>query len=611
MVTERIQELESQLASTTNKEQKIDLLNELALELRYSDLGRAINLSEEGLDLSGEGDEEDQPYRKGMANSLLNLGLFSAQVSNYDSALSYYFEALELFGEIDDVTGRASVINAIGQAYSHLGNYPEALEHYLKALSIFQDIGNRELEAGLLKNIGYLNLYLNKYEEALKYLNDSLSISEEIGAVREQADALDKSCKVYFSIGDYDNALTCGHKSVEHYREMGDRQGEAEVLNSLGDVYFFQGDYDKALTHFEKSLQICEEIGLKYEAVRAQQRIGSVNNKKGRVDEAIEQLEEALKTAERIGAKQEMYECHRTLAEIYKQSGDFIKALTHYEGFHNAKEEMFNTKTDARLKRLELVHQVETARKDAEIYRLENISLQQEVVEHEQLIADLNAFAHMVAHDLKTPLHNIMTASSLLLDNISGVVGAEPIGLLRGIQRMVDKMSSIIDELLTLASVRQEEITPRPLDMEEVIKEVEVRLAHLIDEHQAVIVKPQKWPEALGYAPWVEEVWANYVSNAIRYGGDPPCLELGADPQVDGRVCFWVRDNGAGLNPEDQAGLFEAFTRVDNVRAQGYGLGLSIVRRIVEKLGGEVGVESEGVPGRGSKFSFTLPGASK
>ncbi len=71
---------------------------------------------------------------------------------------------------------------------------------------------------------------------------------------------------------------------------------------------------------------------------------------------------------------------------------------------------------------------------------------------------------------------------------------------------------------------------------------------------------------------------------------------------------FWVRDNGDGLTPEDQARLFAPFTRLDQVRVKGHGLGLSIVRRIVEKLGGQVGVESQ--VGQGSTFSFTLPGIS-
>jgi two-component system sensor histidine kinase/response regulator len=120
----------------------------------------------------------------------------------------------------------------------------------------------------------------------------------------------------------------------------------------------------------------------------------------------------------------------------------------------------------------------------------------------------------------------------------------------------------------------------------------------------------------VGHGPWIEEVWANYISNALKYGGSPPRIELGADPPppsppsggTEGEarmVRFWVRDNGPGLTPEEQARLFTPFTRLEQVRAKGHGLGLSIVRRIVEKLGGQVGVESE--VGQSSTFSFTLP----
>jgi signal transduction histidine kinase len=84
-------------------------------------------------------------------------------------------------------------------------------------------------------------------------------------------------------------------------------------------------------------------------------------------------------------------------------------------------------------------------------------------------------------------------------------------------------------------------------------------------------------------------------------------VEVGAASRVDGQVKFWVHDNGLGLTASEQEQLFIPFTRLSQAHVEGHGLGLSIVQRIVEKLGGVVGVESEGVPGQGSIFSFTLP----
>ena len=170
-------------------------------------------------------------------------------------------------------------------------------------------------------------------------------------------------------------------------------------------------------------------------------------------------------------------------------------------------------------------------------------------------------------------------------------------------------MLSIIDALLLLAGVRNMEIEPAPIDMSGIIFEVQHRLAHMIDEYEPKVIVSHDWPVALGFAPWIEEVWANYLSNALKYGGRPPRLELGATLQDDRMIRFWVKDNGDGLSQDEQSRLFTLFTRLKRGGTKGHGLGLSIVQRIVSKLGGEVGVESRGVPGEGSVFYFTLPAA--
>jgi signal transduction histidine kinase len=197
--------------------------------------------------------------------------------------------------------------------------------------------------------------------------------------------------------------------------------------------------------------------------------------------------------------------------------------------------------------------------------------------------------------------------ADLLAEDCATMPDAKLQAHLRAIVQYGRKVSRITDELL-LAQVRRGEVELSPLNMAVIVTEAWQRLADLAEEYRAEISLPEAWPAALGHGPWVEEVWVNYLSNAIKYGGRPPRLELGAVTRPDGQVRFWVRDNGLGLALEKQARLFAPFTQLDQVRATGYGLGLSIVRCIVEKLGGQVGVESDGVPGHGSVFSFTLPG---
>lgn len=233
-----------------------------------------------------------------------------------------------------------------------------------------------------------------------------------------------------------------------------------------------------------------------------------------------------------------------------------------------------------------------------------NEALHKQVVELERQNEELDAFAHMVAHDLKNPLNNIMGFSELLQRRAS--LDEKTIdNMTRWIYEGGSKMNDIIDSLLLLSGVRRSEVRLALLEMDKLVEAALRRLRFEIELDQAEINQPDTWPSVLGYAPWVEQVWTNYLSNAIKYGGTPPHLALSFHSEAaGGRVRFEVKDNGPGLTPEEIAQLFKPFTRLHPERARGHGLGLTIVERIVTRLGGSVGVIS--TPGSGSTFYFTL-----
>ena len=234
-------------------------------------------------------------------------------------------------------------------------------------------------------------------------------------------------------------------------------------------------------------------------------------------------------------------------------------------------------------------------------------TLQQRTTELKEHNQELDAFAHTVAHDLRNPLSYILGYADVMVDDYQTLTDEEIQKHLQAIVRTSYRMDNIIDELLLLAQVRKMDAELEPLNMEEVVSKALERLAYFIEKQSVEIKKPDEWPKALGYGPWVEEVWLNYIHNAIKYGGNPPRVELGVNQLTEDQVCFWVRDNGLGLTKEEQAQLFTPFKRLKQVRSKGHGLGLSIVRRIVEKLNGQVGVQSD--EGRGSTFYFILPSA--
>jgi two-component system, sensor histidine kinase and response regulator len=244
----------------------------------------------------------------------------------------------------------------------------------------------------------------------------------------------------------------------------------------------------------------------------------------------------------------------------------------------------------------------------------------------ERQIAELDSFAHTVAHDLKNPLHIILGYSDVLATQLADTQNELLQECVAAIVDTSAKMATVIDELLLLASVRAVgDVKLEQVDMAPLVAMAMARLAPMITELHAEIIVPETWPVAMGHGPWIEEVWMNYISNALKYGGRPPRIDLGSmvlDSRLPfhhdasagtgnqpSRIKFWVRDNGQGLSQEEQAKLFVPFMRLHQSRVEGHGLGLSIVRRILDRLGGQAGVES--ALGQGSTFFFTLPGVEK
>jgi|GEM_PF-1248187 len=219
--------------------------------------------------------------------------------------------------------------------------------------------------------------------------------------------------------------------------------------------------------------------------------------------------------------------------------------------------------------------------------------------------AELDAYAHTVAHDLKNPLALIAGYADVLRADHSEMAEDKMSTYLGLISATAYKSCSIVDELLMLSEVRTGEVAKLPVNMGVIVAGVLDRMGPMAAECDAQMIAPDEgWPEVLGYGPWIEEVWINYVSNALKYGGAQPIVELGWDEGREGKTRFWVRDSGYGITPEQQTRLFQPFSRLHSGKVDGHGLGLSIVLRIIEKLDGEVGVESE--LGEGSTFYFTL-----
>lgn len=223
--------------------------------------------------------------------------------------------------------------------------------------------------------------------------------------------------------------------------------------------------------------------------------------------------------------------------------------------------------------------------------------------------ADLESFTHSVAHDLRAPLRALSGLSSIVQENYAAALPPDVARYLVRIDRSARQMGRLVDDLLEFSRLGLVPIKQGPVDMEGLVRS-------LVREYSAssggrVRFEVGAILPATGDAQLLAMVWRHLIDNAVKYSG------LAAAPKVEiwSQACgegqrYFVRDNGAGFDPQYAGKLFQMFERLHTASEfEGSGVGLAILSRIVTRHGGGVG--AQGAPGAGATFTFTLPGVAQ
>lgn len=257
---------------------------------------------------------------------------------------------------------------------------------------------------------------------------------------------------------------------------------------------------------------------------------------------------------------------------------------------------------DGRIGGIVLYTEVVTARKEAEIV------LEQRTRELEERGAELERFNYTVSHDLKSPLVTVKSFLGFLEQDIAAGDAARigtDIAHMRG---AAEKMGILLDELLEMSRIGRVVNPPEEVSFHRLLQEVLLLMAGPLAERGVTIESAEQGPNLFGDRPRLLEIWQNLIENAVKYMGEQPAprIQLGVEETGD-EVVFFVRDNGPGIDPRYREKIFGLFEKLDP-KSEGSGLGLALVKRIVDLYGGRIWVESDGA-GQGSCFRFTLPGA--
>lgn len=259
--------------------------------------------------------------------------------------------------------------------------------------------------------------------------------------------------------------------------------------------------------------------------------------------------------------------------------------------------------SDGSLSKLEIFHDV-TERKWAEAER-------EKLIAHlEAQNTELEGFAYTVSHDLKAPLITLKGHLGLLKKDVvrgdADAIGAD----VSRMDNAADKMRQLLDELLQLSRVGRVINPPENVVLRDLAHEATELLHSQIDSGGIEVEISADLPTVLGDRARLLEVLQNLIGNAVKYVGNQPQpkIEIGARRRNGQTVCY-VRDNGIGIDPRYHKKIFGMFDQLDP-RVEGSGLGLALVKRIVEVHGGKVWVESNG-SGSGSTFYFSMPSDTK
>ena len=229
--------------------------------------------------------------------------------------------------------------------------------------------------------------------------------------------------------------------------------------------------------------------------------------------------------------------------------------------------------------------------------------LNDELQKRLEQLESLDAFTYSVSHDLKSPLLNVSLCIELILADYGDRFDEQGMLLVQKMQDQVKRLTQLINDLL-LFSRHGGEMNRQPVNMNTIVHGVldEIKLSHSVNGKYKIEV--DELPQAQCDENLIKQVWSNLLSNAIKYSKDKDRPEIKVEAQsLDSKIIYSVADNGIGFDMKDATKLFKVFSRTESAKKfEGSGVGLAIVKRIIDSHGGKIWVESQ--PEKGTTFYF-------
>lgn len=544
-----------------------------------------------------------------LGESYINYSLYYCLVElNFEKFL-YYSDLAKPYFDLDNNRRAAYFYGNIAFGYQAHSQMPQSQSYFLKAINSMEQIPDLTVAEKKRLAAHYYNLYIlfgfsdlgtldKRYIDRALELN--ISVDNKLGI----------SYCYSAIVGEYDRqgkiteALDYSLKRIEIIEGLNDPYQLSLAYCSTGLMYAKLKDRQKAFFYFEKSYAILfPTSNLQFQAAYHLE-IGEAYAEFGMYEESISSYLEAIKQYEQIGSTLNLSKIYRLLSKSYKSVGKFEDALSYQERYSQSL--LDNFKLDKLLAITANEHEFEQKQQalETEILRQKNEEIKTYVLQLEQSNDDLKQFAHAASHDLREPVRAIVSYATLLEMSLRGKLSETEREYLSYLKDGGKRMYDMITGILAFSKVNNAQDISE-VDLSVVYSEVIENIKLSISSKKAVI-QCSALPVVMGSHTLLVQLFQNLISNGIKYN-ESEVPEINISHERQGPMYqFCVSDNGIGIDDKHKDDVFDIFTRLHNQEQyQGTGIGLSICRKIVERMGGRIRNQPN-VSG-GTDFIFTLP----
>ncbi|TAE10888.1 MAG: hypothetical protein EAZ95_14250 [Bacteroidetes bacterium] len=353
-------------------EEAVEWLLARCWNIRLGNAKLAIELTQEALLRS-----EERQYILGIGRSTAFLAFFKFSQNRIEEAIPLIDKSLDLFDSIQNEYEKSIAYVLRGGCYLQIGNYESGFDDMLKGLEYGRKhnhsqalgVGNYTLGNYYMES-GNLELASQHYEEAylaFENMKDKGGIASTIAGMGNIAS----------SMGDYQNALAYHYESLERGREVNNPQIEARNLHDIGVIHGEMEEYEKAIEYLNQSLAIRKEARITQGIISCYISLGKVYSAIDWHDLAVEKLQESISIAQEIGALPKIVKAYKVLADVYKRNKQPWEALQTLEKYIELKSMVAGDESNAKLRAVQALHEVEQERQEIEIHKLRNIELKE------------------------------------------------------------------------------------------------------------------------------------------------------------------------------------------------------------------------------------------